>query len=122
VSKAVNILGRGRSKTWEVEGTIRCIDGKLVADTPAAKSVLRQGFHWNGRDYDEADGEDLLEILPLALNGSYEKAVAVDEDAGLSRHARGSAAKPRGGSSIPLLLREFVSQEKLQKAEKKDRS
>lgn len=92
-------------------GTIKLVNGQLVADTSATKLCLEKTLHWNGRDFTAVDGEAFLDILPEAFSGSYVGWEVVDEPEAPQRHAREpeghawpSGRKRPGCSSIPGIL------------------
>ena len=76
VAKLIGLDGEGLP---ELAGTARVQDGRVVGDTDEVNRLLAKGFHWNGREYDVADGEAMLDVLPLVFNGSYLRFVVEDE-------------------------------------------
>lgn len=108
--KTATVYIRNDDGEWVPEGTIKLVNGQLVADSVPATRIMNTGYAWGDRGYTKADGEVFLDILPKAVNGSY-VAVRLEDD------ARQAYAKPRpapkeGYSSIPKLLRILKAQER----------
>ena len=124
VAKLICLDGEGLP---ELDGTIREVNGELVADSVGAGRILDSQFHWNGRDYTKVDGEAFLDILPKVVSGSHAR-IVLEEEPEAASYAKSPddafavqipEAKPRplakkrpGYSSIPRLLLEIDEQKR----------